>query len=359
MVRADTRSSTRRAVASKNLRPTLALPTHETRRDPKLTLQKTIEARDEAPEVNSDSIAQPTHELPKIQDDEKTLVVAKSTQRLTIADSATEAPNMYTWKENDVPLATKQAVLSAIRTSESNTISSSLKARGTESIESGLDSSTVGSSATLAVKKQRPSIATKTKGTLAWLKKTWKTKDTAKPAIPSAAASQLSDTIHSVQSVLSATELQPTVDTVVEPKKLEKFTTPLQQLLWLSTVMRAIAEAKAPLVIPRCLSPRSLTSLSPKSLSRVVSESKKEGAADYYNNTRDTGVYVDYSTFDDENSESSLELLFKWLSCRDLNETKKPAANPPGTVFATETSVSDDLSMDLEAKPRRRTIFTR
>ena len=92
-----------------------------------------------------------------------------------------------------------------------------------------------------------------------------------------------------------------------------------------------------------------------------------EGEDVYFHKNRDVGVYVDYSTFDDGDSVSSIELLFKWLTCRELNDTATVDNNsrqgtvmtPPGTVIATESNVSDDISIDLDARPTRRTFFSR
>lgn len=191
-------------------------------------------------------------------------------------------------------------------------------------------------------------------------------------------------------------------------KTVEKYfrpTTPLQLGLWLSELQKAIRQAK--LEHQQEVVHQHNTSMddnnnntthmrivdalpqSPQQRMAGVNQSEHqkqpqlhgdgtintmgEGEDVYYHKNRDIGAYVDYSTFDDGDSVSSIELLFKWLTCRDLNDTGTvdnnsieryhrgdgTAMTPPGTVIATESNVSDDLSIDLDARPTRRTFFSR
>jgi hypothetical protein len=183
------------------------------------------------------------------------------------------------------------------------------------------------------------------------------------------------------------------VKTVVE--KYFHPTTPLQLGLWLSEVQKAIRLAKQNTDLPVhtktidnhvTTTPMRMVDALPSSPQPRTADNKVmaqtqhgdgtiytlgEGEDVYYHKNRDIGAYVDYSTFDDGDSVSSIELLFKWLTCRDLNDTAtidngsrhsrgdRTAMTPPGTVIATESNVSDELSIDLDAKPTRRTFFSR
>jgi hypothetical protein len=241
-------------------------------------------------------------------------------------------------KKKPISSATKQKILSVVGKSASPSMRQSPRDRDVESaapaLGGGEDESNPPTSR--AQKKSRNAVL-KTKGTLSWLRKALAPKDTPKDA---------------PQRTLSCTQSSATnkssVDEEPEIHTGEGFhpTSPLQLQLWLSAANRAIAEAQAPVV--------------PKIVISEDSEVCEDPTVTYYQHTQDTGVYVDYSTFDDGESVSSIDLLFKWLTCRDLNEKeKKTAIRPPGTVVATDTNVSDELSLDTDAKPRRRTLFSR
>lgn len=246
---------------------------------------------------------------------------------------------------------------------------------------------TVGTPSRAAQKTSR-SLTPKSKGKLSWLRMALTPKDgntpKQRPTISKAHSNTTSrsyETHSKDTTTLESTPYKPVAG---------KFTTPLQQLLWLSAVQKCIKESCPPPPAPAApaLDPSRDVDLAPPVLTDQPITQKVSiltrldnlaeaatGSSDivdrtpdhpqYYNHTQDTGVYVDYSTFDDGDGESvsSMELLFQWLTCRELSDgTKKQSASvaPPGTVVATTNTVfSEELSIDMEAKPRRRTLFSR
>jgi hypothetical protein len=200
----------------------------------------------------------------------------------------------------------------------------------------------------------------KTKGSLSWLRRALKPNDAASKKIRPLASYEAS--INPV-SVIDASTIGDTVETNPTVRQF-KTTTPLQLGLWLTELRKAIRVAlhEQEKMDSKPINVVDSTPSSPKN-TEGMNERDEVDEDLYYRKNRDVGVYVDYSTFDDGDSVSSIELLFKWLTCRDLNETgnKRSASpmTPPGTVMATESNVSDDISIDLDVKPTRRTFFAR
>lgn len=139
-----------------------------------------------------------------------------------------------------------------------------------------------------------------------------------------------------------------------------KHTSPLQSQLWLGAVMNTIQRVEQqqdkvpPSPIPN--SPAGTPAATPAAVEA------HHPASNYYQNAQEYGVYVDYSTFDDGESISSIDLLFRWLTCRDLDvaRTKSlPTRNPEGMMLDDGHEVIDsDVSFDADAQPRRRILFS-
>lgn len=122
------------------------------------------------------------------------------------------------------------------------------------------------------------------------------------------------------------------------------FTSPLRMQLWIGAVQQAIVKVEA----------------EPKQEDELVREEPEmmmqppiQNPSSFYRHTVDTGVYVDYSTFDDGDSVSSIYLLFKWLTCRDITADPKPTH-----IQSDNTQVDSDVSFDADAQPRRRVLFS-
>ena len=255
----------------------------------------------------------------------------------------------------------------------------------------------------------RPETTTsKTKGSMSWLRSALK--PNSRPTKRSIAMSTTAEvsiltsdsnlTKSSSRHDGNSTSSKSNGKSVKAVKKYFRPTTPLQLGLWLSELQKAIRQAKLEHEHQavqqhnksmennnKNTAPMRMVDALPQSPQQRVTGVKQiehqnqqqvhgngtintvgEGEDVYYHKNRDIGVYVDYSTFDDGDSVSSIELLFKWLTCRDLNDTGTVDHNhrgdgtvmtPPGTVIATESNVSDDLSIDLDARPTRRTFFSR
>ena len=244
----------------------------------------------------------------------------------------------------------------------------------------------------------------KTKGTMSWLRRTLKpnssrpTKRSITMSSMTAVSILTSDSNHSKSSSSKNGYSSSSVSNMAQKVVVKHFnpTTPLQLLLWLSEVQKAVRLFKleqqqqqevpppqppntkvghhAPMLMVDALPPSpqqrkaDTTQFDAKNQPSLVGDGTVgEGEDVYFHKNRDVGVYVDYSTFDDGDSVSSIELLFKWLTCRELNDTATVDNNsrqgtvmtPPGTVIATESNVSDDISIDLDARPTRRTFFSR
>jgi Sec-independent protein translocase protein TatA len=252
----------------------------------------------------------------------------------------------------------------------------------TSMVHNGADSVTTeqatGSYANFKKKVPRPlREPAKTKGTLSWLRRALKpTESAAKRSVTSSSVSRAPSTCSAAS--MKEEEQLPSQDQCESIKEEKYFrpTTPLQLGLWLSELQKAIRiaqqeqvqqqrkqerkEERKPTAVVDACPP------SPKNDddSNQQGESVQDTEEDmYYKKNRDIGVYVDYSTFDDGDSVSSMDLLFRWLTCRDLNETDnnrgEEAITPPGTVIATESNVSDDISIDMDVRPTRRTFFSR
>lgn len=287
----------------------------------------------------------------------------KPTKGENISEPITDSPSMEKHDEinpqpgSSLSVTKKRTIISFVGRSETQSVTSSSYAREAEAAKPELVVGELNTVATVRAQKKSKNTVKRSKGTLLWLRRALIAKDPIRSA-----------SLHTSSSM--TTNEKPPPQTPLETKKSYSPTTPLQQLLWLSTAKRAIAEAQAP---PSTLSPSlpQLPSISPRSPrspvsptspieAETVAVTEVESVSNYYHHTQDTGVYVDYSTFDDGDSVSSLEFLFKWLTCRELDEGRKPQCKPPGTVIATESIVSDDeLSLDMEIKPRRRTLFSR
>jgi hypothetical protein len=251
---------------------------------------------------------------------------------------------------------------------------------------------TVNSAAPSSRKLPRPvRDSTKTKGSMSWLRRTLKPNSRgSKKTVTSSTLSQVS--LISLVSSSTVTKsfgkdnLSSHVQSDSQEEVVEKYfrpTTPLQLGLWLSELQKAIRVAKlkqnklmptmAPtttvplpvLIVDACPSQQEHQSDNCIEFQQNGGTINTEGEDLYYKKNRDIGVYVDYSTFDDGDSVSSIDLLFKWLTCRDLNDVGNSSQKgygsitPPGTVIATESNVSDELSIDLDVQPTRRTFFSR
>jgi hypothetical protein len=217
--------------------------------------------------------------------------------------------------------------------------------------------------ASFALPNRKPRRERKPKGSLSWLRRALKSHD----AAPKETASRVP---HVASSCNVSVKEDKTIDDTLQTMSTEQYfkpTTPLQLGLWLTEIRKAIRLASHE-QHRKSISPRNIvdsTPDSPRSTEELKEDEKDDNDAEdlYYKKNRDVGAYVDYSTFDDGDSVSSLELLFKWLTCRDLNDTdhkrNEGPMTPPGTVMATESNVSDDISIDLDVRPTRRTLFAR
>ena len=263
-------------------------------------------------------------------------------------------------------------------------------------------------------KVPRPETTTsKTKGSMSWLRRALKpngskpTKRSINMSNMTAVSILTTDSVNTKSSSKNGGYSTSSKSNGKSIKTIEKYfhpTTPLQLGLWLSEVHKAIRLAKegsnqqvqqrnTPIDHNSTSTPMLMVDALPSSSQQrnvdredlqqqqqqqlrgdgTVNTLGGEGEDVYYHKNRDIGVYVDYSTFDDGDSVSSIELLFKWLTCRDLNDAATmdngsigrhyrgdgTVMTPPGTVIATESNVSDDLSIDLDARPTRRTFFSR
>jgi hypothetical protein len=258
----------------------------------------------------------------------------------------------------------------------------------------------------VALKKSRQTATTpsKAKGKLSWLRMALTPSSAAsrqhtpqqqQRTLSRAASSGTTKSSKSSSDPMASNNIanDPVPQLEAPPVRPLRYTTPLQLLLWLSAVKKAIeearpkpsaAEAAAPQPVPPAngepagkAPPRSHShdskeanqkSEAQKATTKVpdsgVPVEGTEQHPNYYHHTQDVGVYVDYSTFDDGESVSSIELLFQWLTCRELSDAKKrqpssAASMMNRTVVATDSAFSDDLSMDMSVKPQRRTIFSR
>jgi hypothetical protein len=242
--------------------------------------------------------------------------------------------------------------------------------------------------------------ATKTKGSLSWLRRTLKP-NSSKPSKRSVMVSDMTQVslLTSDSNRTKTSKVRSTASSSSRESKkraVEKYfqpTTPLQLGLWLSELQKAIRVAKQELTPPKDTTTATAALENNSKAMQVVDacppspgkrreekrrmhkqqhhqqQQRTDGTVNtleaedvYYHKNRDVGVYVDYSTFDDGDSVSSVELLFRWLTCRELNDRAVhdgTVMTPPGTVIATESNVSDDLSIDFEARPTRRTFFSR
>jgi hypothetical protein len=150
------------------------------------------------------------------------------------------------------------------------------------------------------------------------------------------------------------------------------FTSPLRMQLWLGVVQRSIVKVVDPASLDNMPAvyeeqvmsedqtmpeDRQQRLLGP-SVAAAVDASVPHQSSSFYRHTRDTGVYVDYSTFDDGESISSIDLLFKWLTCRDLTAPDKPNRNGSTITTDDNVQVESDVSFDPEAQPRRRVLFS-
>jgi hypothetical protein len=162
---------------------------------------------------------------------------------------------------------------------------------------------------------------------------------------------------------------------------LPAFTSPLQMQLWMGVVQKSIVKVVDPSnkkkkkdangntksTVREELSedhflPEHDHRQQPLSSSALLQQ-EHQPSSSFYRHTRDTGVYVDYSTFDDGESISSIDLLFKWLMCRDLTlpaEGRGGHRNQTGGTINTDDNVQveSDVSFDPEAQPRRRVLFS-
>jgi hypothetical protein len=256
----------------------------------------------------------------------------------------------------------------------------------------------------VALKKSRQTATTpsKTKGKLSWLRMALTPSSAAsrqhtpqqQRTLSRAASSGTTKSSKSSSDPIAShnTANDPVPQLEAPPVRTLRYTTPLQLLLWLSAVKRAIEEARpkpptteaeAAQPVPSARGSEPANAAAPRSHSHDSKEAAPEAVVmnkaqdseqqpvegneqhpNYYHHTQDVGVYVDYSTFDDGESVSSIELLFQWLTCRELSDAKKrqpssAASMMNRTVVATDSAFSDDLSMDMSVKPQRRTIFSR
>jgi hypothetical protein len=157
------------------------------------------------------------------------------------------------------------------------------------------------------------------------------------------------------------------------PPPLPAFTSPLRMQLWLGVVQRSIVKVVDPAALDNTPGvheeqvmsedqtmpeDRHQRLLGPSSAALALDEPVPHRSSSFYRHTRDTGVYVDYSTFDDGESISSIDLLFKWLMCRDLTAPDGPNRNGSTITTDDNVQVESDVSFDPEAQPRRRVLFS-
>ena len=180
----------------------------------------------------------------------------------------------------------------------------------------------------------------------------------------------------------------PAAVSLDDPNNNSKLTSPLQLQLWLGTVKASIVRVRPDDVksllaahdkrvtsstVPRIhtTTPRSNNATTPRSITPrsiplaaiAEEENQQEANNNYFLNAQEYGVYVDYSTFDDNDSVSSIVLLCKWLTCRDLgdgtrHQTISEGGNPEGMVVSDHGVIDSDVSFDAEAQPRRRVLFS-
>lgn len=138
--------------------------------------------------------------------------------------------------------------------------------------------------------------------------------------------------------------------TIEQPRQTLRETTPLQQQLWIGACQQAIAAAGLDGTedTGSCDSP-----IFEEPLEAAVA------ASGYYMQTQNQGVYVDYSTFDDGDSISSLDLLFKWLTCRDLTKDDRKVDHSGKVIGVGSAENVGALSFDAEARTHRRTFISR
>lgn len=139
----------------------------------------------------------------------------------------------------------------------------------------------------------------------------------------------------------------PTSPTGDIPKQVDHFTSPLQMQLWIGAVQQIIVKVKAE---PDTKQQQEAEEAIAEDM---MMQPPIQNPSSFYRHTVDTGVYVDYSTFDDGESVSSIDLLFKWLTCRDLTAEPKPS-----NIQTDQAQVESDVSFDAEAQPRRRVLFS-
>ena len=135
------------------------------------------------------------------------------------------------------------------------------------------------------------------------------------------------------------------VDDVPPPRiDLTKETPPLRQELWLAQIRQSMEEvnvANALFLEPdKAVSYREegTTDGGENTTAAALNDNSK-----YYNDQREAGIVMDYSTFDDDaESVSSIGLLINWLSCKEMPGEDQMRIDHRGKlVLATESFDND------------------
>ena len=117
---------------------------------------------------------------------------------------------------------------------------------------------------------------------------------------------------------------------------LTKETSPLKQQLWLAQIVQTIKEAKE---AESLLAEKQVAFQEEDEVYEPETQNLK-----YYDEQQEVGLVMDYSSFDDDaESVSSIDLLFNWLSCREMPNEKLRIDHRGKLVVATESLVSEDL----------------
>lgn len=135
------------------------------------------------------------------------------------------------------------------------------------------------------------------------------------------------------------------------PPRYTHETSPLQQQLWLAAIRQSMMEAQ---VAQSLLAEREAQKEEPQDEEREPLQLTK-----YYHEQREAGIVMDYSTFDeDAESVSSIELLFNWMSCREIGKDQMRIDHRGKLVIATDSELSDALSWHEGQKSSKHVMYT-
>jgi len=142
------------------------------------------------------------------------------------------------------------------------------------------------------------------------------------------------------------------VDDVPPPRTdLTKETSPLRQQLWLAQIRQSMEEVNVANAL--FLEPDKVVSFREEGTTDGGENTASprgatldDNAKYNYNDQREAGIVMDYSTFDDDaESVSSIGLLINWLSCKEMPGKDQMRIDHRGKlVLATESFDNDTLS---------------